>query len=84
MSPHEEVIVVLRGGTGDGESTTVAPEVTRLYAVSRAVGLLDVYEATGEHTDLRGNEEPALVFAYTGVESAAGVAPEAMHLPPPE
>lgn len=74
-------LVVLRGGSRDGESTTVDDGVRRLLAASEAPGLLDVYEATGETEHLRGNDDPALVFEHVGQEPADGVAPELLHPP---
>ncbi len=75
-------LVVLRGGSRDGESTTVQEGVRRLLAASDAPGLVEVYEANGETADLRGNAEPALVFVHVGQESAEGIAPELLHAPP--
>jgi hypothetical protein len=74
-------LVVLRGGSRDGESTTVDEGVRRILAASDAPGLLDVYEANGETAEVRGNTEPALVFEHAGQESAEGVAPELLHPP---
>ena len=74
-------LVVLRGGSRDGESTTVATGVRRLLAASEAPGLLDVYEANGETQHLDGNAEDALVFEHAGQEPADGVAPEMLHPP---
>ncbi len=76
------VTVVLHGGSRDAETTEVAAEVTRLYSPSDAPGLLDVYEATEETEHVRGNEEPAIVFAWVGQEPADGIAPEAISMPP--
>lgn len=76
-----EDLVVLRGGSRDGESTTVHDGVRRLLAPSRAPGLLDVYEANGETEVLPRNSDPALVFVHVGQEPADGVAPEAPHMP---
>ena len=73
---------MLHGGDRDGETTEVAAGVRRLLAASEAPGLLDVYEATGDLERVRGNDGPALVFAFVGQESAAGVAPELLHAPP--
>jgi len=75
-------LVVLRGGSRDGESTTVEEGVRRLLAASEAPGLLDVYEANGLTEPLRGNEEPALVFVHAGQEPAGDIAPELQHSPP--
>jgi hypothetical protein len=74
-------LVVLRGGSRDGESTTVATGVRRILAASEAPGLLDVYEANGETQDLAGNPEAALVFEHAGQEPADGVSPELLHPP---
>ena len=76
---HE--LVVLRGGSRDGESTSVDDGVRRILAASDAPGLVDVYEANGETTDLPGNDELALVFVHAGQEPADGVAPEMLHPP---
>lgn len=74
-------LVVLRGGSRDGESTTVQDGVRRILAASDAPGLLDVYEANGQTQHVRGNTEDALVFEHAGQESAEGVAPELLHGP---
>ena len=74
-------LVVLRGGSRDGESTKVATGVRRILAASEAPGLLDVYEANGETQHLDRNAEDALVFAHAGQEPADGVAPEMLHPP---
>ncbi|HEU0104124.1 MAG TPA: hypothetical protein VFR07_17555 [Mycobacteriales bacterium] len=76
-----EQLVVLRGGSRDGESTTVQEDVRRLLAASAAPGLLDVYEANGEFEDLEGNPGPAMVFVHAGEQSAEGIAPEGLHAP---
>ena len=74
-------LVVLRGGSRDGESTEVDEGVRRILAASDAPGLIDVYEANGETQALRGNDELALVFVHVGQEPADGVAPEMLHPP---
>ncbi|GAC1443122.1 MAG: hypothetical protein NVSMB55_15790 [Mycobacteriales bacterium] len=74
-------LVVLRGGSRDGESTKVDVGVRRILAASEAPGLLDVYEANGETEQLRGNDGPAFVFVHAGQEPAEGVAPELLHGP---
>ena len=74
-------IVLLQGGSRDGETTTVDNEVRRLVAPSQAPGLVDVYEDTGETSHVRGNDEQARVFAHTGQEPAGDLAPEAQHMP---
>ena len=65
-----EELVVLRGGSRDGESTRVQDGVRRVLAASDAPGLVDVYEANGETADLEGNDEPALVLIHVGQEPA--------------
>jgi hypothetical protein len=74
-------LVVLRGGSRDGESTEVDDGVRRILAASDAPGLLDVYEANGETQHLRGNDEPALVFVHAGQLPADDIAPELLHPP---
>ena len=75
-------LVVLRGGSRDGESTEVDAGVRRILAASDAPGLIDVYEANGETEQLRGNSEPALVFVHAGQEPADTISPDMLHLPP--
>lgn len=75
-----EELVVLRGGSRDGESSSVSEGVRRLLAASDAPGLLDVYEANGETQDLPGGGT-ALVLVHAGQEPAEGVAPELQHPP---
>jgi hypothetical protein len=83
MAGLNDAIAVLRGGSRDGESTTVAAEVTRILAPSDAPGLVDVYEQTDELARLPGNETPAVVFVFAGQEAASDrFAPESMHMPP--
>ena len=74
-------LVVLRGGSRDGESTTVQEGVRRLMAASDAPGLVEVYEANGQTEDLERNSSPALVFVHAGQEPAGDVAPEMLHSP---
>ena len=74
-------LVVLRGGSRDGESTTVQEGVRRLLAAGESPGLLDVYEANGQTEQIERNSEPALVFVHAGQRSADGVAPELLHHP---
>lgn len=76
-----EELVVLSGGSRDGESTRVQDGVRRLLATSDAPGLLEVYEANGLTQDLPGNDRAALVFVHAGQQSAEGVAPELLHSP---
>ena len=71
-----EELVVLRGGSRDGESTRVQDGVRRLLAASDAPGLVEVYEANGETTAIPGNEGLALVFIHAGQEPAGPIEPE--------
>lgn len=72
-------LVVLEGGSRDGESTIADEGVRRLLAVSEAPGLLDVYEADGRTRSLPGNDRDALVFVFAGQEPSDGVAPDLVH-----
>lgn len=74
-------VVVLRGGSRDGESTTVQQGVRRLLAASDAPGLLDVYEADGTTEQLAGTDGEAAVFLHVSQEPAEGVAAELQHAP---
>jgi hypothetical protein len=73
-------LVVLRGGSRDGESTTVQQGVRRLLAASAAPGLVDVYEANGETAEVEGSGS-ALVLVHVAQEPVDGVAPEMLHPP---
>jgi hypothetical protein len=82
MSGLNDAIALLEGGSRDGESTTVAPEVTRIISPSDAPGLVDVYEQTEELRRLAGNETPAVVFRFIGQEPAPErITAESMHMP---
>jgi hypothetical protein len=61
-------VVLLRGGSRDGESTSVDEHVMRLYATSEAPGMVDVYEVTDESVKLAGTEEGAIVYRFTDQE----------------
>lgn len=74
-------LVVLRGGSRDGESTKVQDGVRRLLAASEAPGLLEIYEANGLTQELPGNREQALVFEHVGQQASDGIAPEMLHGP---
>jgi hypothetical protein len=76
--------VVLEGGSRDGESTSVDDGIDRLLAASAAPGLLDIYEPTGLHRHLPGNQDQAEVFAFVGQEPIGDLAPQAIHMPMPE
>jgi len=77
-------LVLLRGGSRDGESTKVQAGVRRLLAASAAPGLVEVYEASGESEHLEHNREDAVVFVHTGQEPAGDLAPELLHSPSPD
>lgn len=77
----DEHFALLRGGSRDGETTTVAVGVRRLFAASEAPGLLDVYERTDEVRPVRGNEDEAVVFDFTGQAPTSDIAPELIHMP---
>lgn len=61
-------LVLLRGGSRDGESTTVDEHVERLLAASEAPGMIDVYETSDEVAHVAGNDEAAIVFHFVGQE----------------
>jgi hypothetical protein len=82
MAGLNDAIAVLVGGSRDGESTTVAPGVTRIVSPSDAPGLVDIYEETDELRRLPGNETPAVVFEFAGQEPAPErITAESMHMP---
>jgi hypothetical protein len=74
-------LVVLRGGSRDGESTNVDEHVERLLAASEAPGLIDIYEVTEETIHLAGNEEPAVVYAFAGQEPVTDHEGTQLHMP---
>jgi hypothetical protein len=74
-------LVLLRGGSRDGESTTVDVHVERLYAASEAPGMVDVYEATDELTPVRGNEEAGIVYNFVGQEPVSDTTATHLHMP---
>ena len=74
-------LVVLRGGSRDGESSRVAEGVRRILTPSPAPGLLDVYEANGESEHVPGNDGEALVLAHVGQEPVGDTASEMLHPP---
>lgn len=73
--------VLLRGGSRDGESTTVDDDVARLYAASEAPGLVDIYEATDELAPIRGSDEPAIVYAFVDQEPVTETTATHLHMP---
>ena len=74
-------LVVLRGGSRDGESTNVDEHVERLLAASEAPGLIDVYEATDQTSHLAGNDEPAIVYNFVGQEPVTEHEGTPLHMP---
>lgn len=72
-------VVLLRGGSRDGESTAVQGDVRRLLAASDAPGMLEVYEDAGEQVE--HEHGPARVFVSVGLEPAGDTAPELLHGP---
>ena len=73
--------IVLRGGSRDGESTTVDEHVERLYAASDAPGMVDVYEATTELAAVRGNDEQAIVYAFVDQQPVDDTTATHLHMP---
>ena len=74
-------LIVLRGGSRDGESTDVDEHVERLLAASDAPGLIDIYEATDETEHVRGNDEDAIVYAFVGQEPITDHPASNIHMP---
>lgn len=74
-------LVLLRGGSRDGESTTVDDSVERLLAASQAPGLIDVYERTDEVEHVAGNDEDAVVYAFSGQQPISEVPAAHLHMP---
>lgn len=72
-------VVLLRGGSREGESTTVQPDVRRLLAASRAPGMLEVYEDSGEQVE--HEHGAARVFVAVDMQPAGDTAPELLHSP---
>ena len=74
-------LVLLRGGSRDGESTTVDEHVGRLYAASDAPGMVDIYEATEEFAHLRGNDDAAIIYQFTDQEPITDTTATHLHMP---
>jgi hypothetical protein len=74
-------VVLLRGGSRNGESTTVDEHVERLYATSEAPGMVDIYEITDELTPLRGSDEPAIVYVFVDQEPVTDTTVTHLHMP---
>ena len=73
--------MLLRGGSRDGESTTVDRHVDRLYAASDAPGMVDIYEATEELAHLRGNDDPAIIYRFADQEPITETTAAHLHMP---
>jgi hypothetical protein len=74
-------LIVLRGGSRDGESTTVDEHVERLLAASAAPGMIDIYEASTETEQIRGNDEAAIVYDFVGQEPVSDSTATHLHMP---
>jgi hypothetical protein len=74
-------IVLLRGGSRDGESTSVDEHIARLYAASEAPGMVDIYERTDELVHLRGNDEAAIVYTFVDQEPVTETTVTHLHMP---
>ena len=74
-------LIVLRGGSRDGESTEVDEHVERLLAASDAPGMIDVYEATDELEHIRGNDDPAIVYRFVDQEPISDTSATHLHMP---
>jgi hypothetical protein len=74
-------LVLLRGGSRDGESTTVDEHVARLLAASEAPGMIDIYEASDEVAHVAGNDEAAIVFLFVGQEPVTDTSATHLHMP---
>ena len=72
-----DTLVLLEGGSRNGESTLVQEEVRRVLAASDAPGLLDVYEADGRTAEVNG--APALIFVHAGQEPADDISGHLLH-----
>ena len=74
-------LILLRGGSRDGESTTVDEHVERLLAASEAPGLIDIYEASDELAHVPGNDESAIVYRFVGQEPVTEHESTPLHMP---
>lgn len=74
-------LIVLRGGSRDGESTEVDEHVARLLAASDAPGMIDVYEATDQLEHVRGNDEAAIVYQFVAQEPIGDSSATHLHMP---
>jgi hypothetical protein len=73
-------LILLRGGSRDGETTTVDEHVERLFAASAAPGMVDIYEAADELASVRGNDEQAVVYVFTDQQPVSEMADVQLHL----
>ncbi len=83
MAGDSDPTFLLRGGGRDGELTTVVEGLTRLYAVSDAPGLVDVYERSDEMVEHPDADGRVGVFDFVGQETSEGLAPELQHMQGP-
>jgi len=74
-------LILLRGGSRDGDSTTVDQHVERLLAASEAPGLIDVYEASDEVARVAGNDDVAIVYRFVGQEPVTEHESKQLHMP---
>ena len=74
-------LIVLRGGSRDGESTEVDEHVERLLAASEAPGMIDVYEQTDQLAHVTGNTESAIVYQFVEQEPVSETTATHLHMP---
>jgi hypothetical protein len=74
-------LVLLRGGSRDGESTTLDQHVARLFAASDAPGMVDIYEATDELAHVRGNDDAAIIYQFVDQEPVTETTAANLHMP---
>ncbi len=75
------MFILLRGGSRDGETTTVSDDVERVLAASQAPGLIEAYQSTGDTETVAGNPGPAMVYAFTEQLPLGELGPEMIHMP---
>ena len=74
-------LIVLRGGSRDGESTEVDEHVERLLAASDAPGMIDIYEQTEQLAAVAGNTEAAIVYQFVEQEPVSEISATHLHMP---
>ena len=74
-------LVLLSGGSRDGESTELDEHVERLYAASEAPGMIDIYEATDQLAHVRGNDDKAIVYSFVDQEPVGDMPAAHLHMP---